>query len=299
MTSTSIREDRWGFAEGDPITPDLTVAGHLGGGAAYEAFLAFDQITFGPVVVKVIRPDQVQDPHARDGLRREVRALETVRHPVVVRALREDLDGDRPHVVLESVDGPRLSTLIRRYGALQPAQYLPLAVDLCSALHYLRLIDHTHLDIKPSNLIMGSPARLIDLSLARTVAQAAALTTPVGTDATMAPEQCVPGGRYGVPGPASDVWGVGVVLHHAITGVPVFGEGDRTAPDGTPARHPQVAVPAPPLPERVPLPVRTAVQGMLEPRPADRPTPAEVSDLVSPVLAALPRGHLAGFRVPR
>ena len=33
----------------------------LGGGSAYEAFLAFDEITYGPVVVKVVRPSEVED----------------------------------------------------------------------------------------------------------------------------------------------------------------------------------------------------------------------------------------------
>ena len=43
--------------------------------------------------------------------------------------------------------------------------------------------------------------------------------------------------------------------------------------------------------------MRTAVETMLEPLPANRPRPAEVSDLLAPVLADLPRGHLAGFKV--
>ena len=49
-----------------------------------------------------------------------------------------------------------------------------------------------HLDIKPSNIIMGAPARLIDLSVARSIEAAASLRHPIGTDAYMAPEQCEP-----------------------------------------------------------------------------------------------------------
>ena len=70
-------------------------------------------------------------------------------------------------MVLEHIDGPRLSSLIRRHGPLPEQQYLPLAIDIASALHYLRYVDVVHLDIKPSNIIMGAPARLIDLSVAR------------------------------------------------------------------------------------------------------------------------------------
>ena len=49
----------WHFAEGDRITPELTVMRRLGGGHAYEVFLAFDEITYVAVVAKVVRPDQI------------------------------------------------------------------------------------------------------------------------------------------------------------------------------------------------------------------------------------------------
>jgi len=162
------RRDTWSLREGDAITAELTAMRLLGGGAAYEAYLAFDEITYSPIVVKLIRPGQVADPSSLRGLRREVSALTEVNHPVVVRGLRHVLEGDRPHVVLEHVDGPRLSSLIRRYGPLQEQQYLPLAIDIVAALHYFGHTGHVHLDIKPSNIIMGAPARLIDLSVMRT-----------------------------------------------------------------------------------------------------------------------------------
>ena len=62
----------WGFEPGDQITRDLVTVKRLGGGSAYEAYLAFDEITYGPVVVKVVRPDQVADEHALRGLGREL-----------------------------------------------------------------------------------------------------------------------------------------------------------------------------------------------------------------------------------
>src|SRR5262245_13458110 len=93
--------DSWRLGEGDPLTPDLTVVRLLGGGEAYEAYLAFDEVTYAPVVVKVLRPGRVTDPAGLRGLCREVEALRVVNHPVVVRELRHQLDGPRPHLVLE------------------------------------------------------------------------------------------------------------------------------------------------------------------------------------------------------
>lgn len=269
--------DSWGFVDGDSITAELTVVRRLGGGSAYEAYLAFDEVTYGPVVAKVVRPDRVEDDHSLRGLAHEVEALATVNHPVVVRSLRHDLGGERPHVVLEAIDGPRLSSLIRRYGPLQEHQYLPLAIEVASALHYLRRIGWTHLDIKPSNVIMAAPARLIDLSVARTV-ERAARADRIGTDAYMSPEQWDPE-RYGAPSPASDVWGLGATLFEAVAGY---------------RAHDEPTDELEPLPDRVPAEVAKIVHACLELRPADRPAPHEVAEALEPVLDRQPPVRLGG-----
>ncbi len=211
----------WSFAEGDRISDRLTAVSLLGGGSAYEAYLAFDRHLFAPVVVKVVRPDQVDDPSTLAGLERETDMVGGLAHPAIVRGFHAVLGGERPHLVLESLDGPRLSSLVRRHGPLPQQQLLPLGLELASALHYLRERDIVHLDVKPSNIIMGAPPRLIDLSVARPSAEAAALTSPIGTDAWMAPEQCDPP-TSGTPGFASDVWGLGVSLFYAAAGYRPF-----------------------------------------------------------------------------
>ncbi len=294
---TQPRPITWGLARGTAITSELTAVRLLGGGASYEAWLAFDEITYSPVVVKILRPDQAADPSSLRGLRREARALAEVNHPVVIRGLRHQTDGDRPHLVLEQADGPRLSSLIRRHGPLTEQQYLPLGIDLAAALHYFARIGWTHLDLKPSNVIMGAPARLIDLSVARPVADAAGLRVPIGTDAYMAPEQADPGRHAGgaVPGPASDVWGLGATLFHAIAGYRPFPEGDPEHPDPE-SSHPQTVCGPEALPARTPRPVVELIGAMLAPRPADRPTPAEVSRGLQPILAAQPAARLT-FKV--
>ena len=221
-------EDSWHLSDGDLITPELTVLRRLGGGFAYEVFLAFDEVTYVPVVVKVVRPGQVADESTLRGLRREVEALAVVNHPVVARGLRHDLDGERPHVVLQHIEGPRLSSLIRRHGRLQEQQYLPLAIEVAAALHYFRGVDLLHLDVKPSNVIMSAPARLIDLSIARTP-EHAARSKRLGTDYYMSPEQADPD-THGHPGFAADVWGLGATLFHAVAGYRPFDKGVRRRP---------------------------------------------------------------------
>ncbi len=122
-----------------------------------------------------------------------------------------------------------------------------------------------HLDVKPSNVIMGAPARLIDLSVARSAEAAATLRHPIGTDAYMAPEQCDPPGS-GTPGFASDVFGLGATLFEAIAGRTPYDDGRPDAADAA-DRFPQLVDLPDALPDRVPADVAAVVDACLAPTP--------------------------------
>ena len=95
---------------------------------------------------------------ARGPRRRGRAAGRALAHPLLLRAFGAVLSGPRPQLVLEQIEGPRLSTLIRRYG-LALEQVLPLGLDVARLLRYLHAERVLHLDVKPSNIIMdGRPA---------------------------------------------------------------------------------------------------------------------------------------------
>jgi eukaryotic-like serine/threonine-protein kinase len=279
--------DSWGFAEGDEIGPGRQAVRLLGGGHRYEAWLAWDERLRSLVVVKLLRPDQADDPAARRVLEAEARMLGRLAHPLLVRSFGAQPAGERPQLVLEFVEGPRLSTLIRRYGLILE-QVLPLALNLCSVLHYLAEERVVHLDVKPRNIIMAGSPRLIDLSVARRLEELGALRGHVGTDAYMAPEQCDPE-RWGEIGPASDVWGLGVTVHEAFTGELPY---PRPSSELV---HPQLAHP-PAVADGVPLVLEGLLVSCLEPRPADRPTAAELGDALEPFVDSLPPPRIGRFR---
>jgi len=286
----------WGFDEGDEIADGLTALRLLGGGTRYEAYLAFDARLHHVVVVKVLRPDRREDKAALRGLRGEAEILGSVNHPAIARLLREDLAGERPLIVLEHVEGPRLSTLIRRFGPLELEQAASLALEVASALHYLHDSGIVHLDVKPKNIIMGAPPRLIDLSVARSVAAARTIEQPIGTDAYMAPEQCRP-----VPnriGPAADVWGLGITMHEALTGGPAFPPGADEEGAPLEARYPQLVQQPASLPPRVPSELRAPVVAALTLDPQDRPTAREVDETIEPLLRR-PRRLVLNLLKPR
>ena len=295
MTSvmTPKAERRWQLAEGDEIAPGLHALDRLGGGHRYGAYLAFDDRLHSIVVAKIVRPHLVDDEHTLAGLRGEAAMLAGLAHPVIVRSFGATLDGPRPHLVLEHVEGPRLSTLVRRHGPLPPEQLIPLALQLCSALHYLAREGVVHLDVKPANVIMSGPPRLIDLSVALGVEEAAALDRPIGTDGYMAPEQCDPA-RLGPPGPAADLFGLGATLYRAVAGARPFETGDADS-DGA-ARWPQLAEDPAPLPATVPREVAEAIGAALDRDPRRRPSAAALADRLEPVLAAQPKPKLGPLK---
>ena len=289
---SATTDDVWGFEPGDDIAPGRTALKLLGGGRRYEAYLAHDETLLTTVVVKVLRPSKCGSASALAGLAEEFDALRATNHPSICRGFDAVLDGSRPHLVLEHVEGPRLSTLMRQFGRLEHDQLLALAVEVCAALHYLHGRHMVHLDVKPSNIIMAAPPRLIDLSVACSFADALTLRTPVGTDAYMAPEQSSPTTGPPVGAPA-DIWGLGVTLYEAITGDLPY---PRPSDD---ERYPQQRTSPRPLPRSVPSGVAEPIMSCLAFDPADRPTAREVSDALQPLVADLPRRIVLGRVRPK
>jgi serine/threonine protein kinase len=285
--------ETWNFAEGDEIAQGRHAVRLLGGGYKYEAYLSWDDDLYGLVVAKVLRPHLIEDPGALDGLAREARALQLLDHPVIVRSFGAALSGERPHLVLEFLDGPRLSTLLRKFGAAVE-QVLPLGLELCSALHYMSTREIAHLDVKPGNIVMSASPRLVDLSIATLAAEVARIKAPIGTDAYMAPEQCDPALFHRIAA-ASDVWGLGVTLYEALSRSRPFSPGVHDA-NPLEERFPQLVEEPGPLPRNVPPPLAEAVLSCLARRPEDRPTALDLAHILEPWVARLPQPRLGLFR---
>ncbi|MEA2432664.1 MAG: eukaryotic-like serine/threonine-protein kinase [Actinomycetota bacterium] len=291
--------ESWNFEQGDEIVPGRHALTKLGGGTAYEAYLAWDETLMYLVVAKIVRPHLVKEEWAERSLAREAGAIGRLQHPMLVRGFGAVLAGERPHIVMEHLEGPHLARLIRRHGPLPLEQFIPLAINLCSVTHYLGTEKMVHLDIKPRNIVVGIPPKLIDLSVARSFSQATRITGHVGTDLYMAPEQCEPNKRHEI-GPWSDVYGLGATLYEAVSGQPAFTRPDDYNKDDLYERFPQIIQEPYELdPKRVPSVIgEMLLQSMLH-EPSERPTPLEMAERLEPLLAALPRKHRLGKLRPR
>lgn len=279
----------WDLSEGDELIAGRTVVKAIGGGNRYEVFLVWDEELFSLAVAKVLRPDQAEDERALRELAEEARVLELLAHPVLIRSFDAVLDGSRPQVLIEHLEGPSLRRLLKRGGPLELDQLLPLALHVAGALAYMHGQGFVHLDVKPDNIVMGVPPRLIDLSIARDLERAARSRGPIGTDAYMAPEQCGVDETEPI-GPPADVWGLGATLQHCISGERPFPrERGAGASDDPVARWPQLGREVEPLPGDVPRDLRELITRTLAPAAADRPSAGEVALALEPLVAELPR----------
>ena len=193
-------------------------------------------------------------------------------HPVILRGFDATLDGPYPHLLVEHLEGPTLRRLLKAEPKLPLQQLIPLGLHVAAGLAYLESMGWVHLDLKPDNLIMGVPPRIIDLSIARTVERAARTTGFLGTDPYMAPEQCGTPEWEGRIGPATDVFGLAATLWRAATGAGPFprGSGARRSEDPY-VRFPQLTADAPlPPSDMLPALAELLLAGLAR-DPAERP----------------------------
>jgi serine/threonine protein kinase len=301
----AAEERTWGLAEGDEIAPGRTVLKPLGGGTRYEVLLVWDDERFAIMVAKVLRPAVADDERARRDLEREAAALAALSHPVILRGFDAVLDGAHPHLLVEHLEGPTLRRLLRTEKRLPMAQLIPLGLHVAAGIAYMATAGWVHLDLKPDNLIMGVPPRIIDLSIARTTVRAATTRGILGTDPYMAPEQCGTPEWEGRIGPPADVFGLAATLWRAAAGVAPFprakGGSGSEDPD---IRFPQLVAPAPEPPRDMPPALAELLRAGLARDPDDRPTAREFAAGFEPLLGSLPtkapfgRGRRSSRRNP-
>jgi len=243
-------------------------------------------------VIKVPRPDRVDDHVLLRRLAREGHLLYGLTHPHILRGY-EVLPAPVPAVVTETLRGETLSHLLAASHPLSAAEAAVFGLHLCSAIAYLHGRGYLHLDLKPSNVVVDAGrAVVIDLSIARAPGR---FTPGLGTWCYLAPEQAL-GRRLGTP---ADVWGIGAVLFEAVTGRAAFGEesSSGTTDEEEPKDYPQLVTRPPPVASigEVPAVLASAVDACLDPDPARRPSVAELAAALETVPGA---GSPRAVRMP-
>ncbi|MEU4387657.1 serine/threonine-protein kinase [Promicromonospora sp. NPDC023805] len=197
-----------------------TVVREIGSGAMGAVYRAEDD--GGQAVALKMLHRHLDDPAARERLRREAAALQGLRHPAVARVLDAELEGPEAFIVTELVEGPTLEEEIDERGPLDSRDLFELADQLADALEAVHGTGVVHRDLTPSNvLIARSGPVLIDFGLAQGPGDARATRTGfvMGTPGYLAPE-LLDGAE---PGPDTDWWSWAAVLAFSGTGRAPFG----------------------------------------------------------------------------
>jgi serine/threonine protein kinase len=216
-----------------PEIPGFVIERELGRGSMSVVYQARQPSLGRRVALKVVRsgPGAGSGEYAR--WLREARAFSLVRHDNVVRLYQVGESNGWLYLVLELVRGGTLNGgLDVPYPARDAARLLETIVGAVAATHGAGLL---HRDLKPSNILLDAgpetpreqaKPRVGDFGLAYPWDDPEATvivngpTGPVGTPRYMAPEQ-VTGDRAAI-GPAADIYGLGALFYHLLTGRPPF-----------------------------------------------------------------------------
>ncbi len=231
---------------------DYVLVEKLGGGGMGIVYLAEQKSLNRQVALKLIRPEHLYFPNAKERFRREVEAVAALQHPGIVQVYSVGEERGLPYFAMERVHGVSLARLIEALGSRRPhalddrtlrdllqelradgdetplleprgRSWNQLCVqwlhELASALEYTHARGTLHRDLKPSNVMLtwSGSVKLLDFGLASSresssITRSGAL---LGSLPYMAPEQ-IRGDRAAVS-ERTDLYALGVILYELLT----------------------------------------------------------------------------------
>jgi serine/threonine protein kinase len=213
---------------GETLASRFRIVRDLDDGGMGQVFVAENLSIGRNVAIKVLKPELLANEEFRKRFQKEADAIAAIAHQNVVRFF-DLVVGDPTFLVMEYVEGPTLSAVLKMDERLDPLRATELARRLCWGLDAAHRAGVIHRDVKPSNIILAPDAesreqpKLIDFGVAKLTSQPADVQLTrhgqiVGTPHYMCPEQ-ITGGEIDA---RSDVYSLGCVLYHMIAGRPPF-----------------------------------------------------------------------------
>ncbi len=204
----------------------------LGSGGMGEVLLAEHELIGRKAAIKVLHLDRAERREAIDRFFNEARAAAVISDPGIVQVYDFGFTPNGTgYLVMECLEGETLKNRLHRIGALPLADALRIARQLAGSLGAVHAVGIVHRDLKPDNVMMvrdadvpgGERPKILDFGIAKLEFESTRSKTRtgavMGTPLYMSPEQCNDSGKVDH---RSDIYSLGCVLYHLLTGQPPF-----------------------------------------------------------------------------
>lgn len=206
---------------GTVIDGKYEVLREIGRGGMSVVYLAMDTHLNKQWAVKEIRKkgSGKNDEIVVNSLLAEANMMKRLDHPSLPRIVDIIDNGITIYVVMDYIEGESLDKILAEYGAQPEDKVINWAMQIADALSYLHSQKPPiiYRDMKPANVMLKPEGniKIIDFGIAREYKEMnLADTTVLGTKGYAPPEQ-----YSGQTDPRSDIFALGMTMHHLLTGV--------------------------------------------------------------------------------
>jgi serine/threonine-protein kinase len=190
-----------------------------------------------PIVLKLLLKQTDENSVEYNRFIQEMLISGRMKHPNLVKVYDYGilLEGLKPYLVMEYVDGVPLRDVLRQYGSLPVADAAQIIIQACDALHEVHEKSIVHRDLKPENLMIRSNdyraidnVKILDFGIAHVRCNSHNFKPDeeglaVGSVGYMSPEQiCAQPVDH-----RTDIYSLGLIFYETITGHPPFVGGTR------------------------------------------------------------------------
>ncbi|MCG3208558.1 MAG: Serine/threonine-protein kinase PknD [Anaerolineae bacterium] len=196
----------------------IRVLGQGGFAAVYEAH---DRMLERRVAIKQLLLDKAANQKNVKRFVQEARVIAALEHPNILTIHGLRIHNERIYMILEHLPGGSLQDKLNHNGKFETSQAIKLVTGICEGLGKLHAKGIVHRDIKPENILLTADGRpkITDFGIAHVPQAAGGMAlTQVGfqpsTVIYSSPEQF----RGEALDPRSDIYQVGELLYHLLTG---------------------------------------------------------------------------------